>query len=275
MKTKSFIPVALAMVAALSIVSCKCNSKKTQKPTQEEVQQQKQALADSVLADIDALTEQYIDASSKSFRLQVMQLTDEEKLLKPDYLLDPSVANNLVTRSQKINALAIYIVEAGIRRIYDMPIDNVKESIAKLAVDLNYPIDLDYSISNSPVSEKTKARYDAFKQRGDMVSFWQFEYALVCEIDYIVANNPNLFFNKITEEQWQSFYQRKLSRMKPIEDLAQYDEEMAQLYDYITRNRVLATQKERDLNNQTKESAKQFRIANKDKYIARRNALLQ
>jgi len=66
------ILIAVAMVAALSMVSCKNNKKaESQEPTQEEVQEMKQALADSVLAEIDAIAEKLYDASSKSFRLQL------------------------------------------------------------------------------------------------------------------------------------------------------------------------------------------------------------
>ncbi len=106
---KNNILIALAMLAVLTMVSCKNNNKKAQSqdPTQEEVQEMKQALADSVLAEIDAFVDEYIDASSKSFKIRDLELTENEKSVRPDYLLDPSVANNLVTRSQKINALVI------------------------------------------------------------------------------------------------------------------------------------------------------------------------
>jgi len=84
------------------MVSCKNNNKKTQSknPSQEEVQEMKQALADSVLAEIDAFADQYSDAASKAFRLQAMELTDDEKQVKPDYLLDPSLVSKFVTKSQ-------------------------------------------------------------------------------------------------------------------------------------------------------------------------------
>jgi len=272
---------ALTLIACVAIcsamtVSCK-NNKKSQniEPTQEEIQQQKQELADTVWAEIDALAERYIDASKKSFRLQVMELTDAEKMLKPDYLLDLSVANNLVTKSQKISALAIYIIDAGLRKIYDMPTNDIKETIAKIAAEVDFPIDMEYTLSNSPVSEKTKGRYEVFKERGELATFWQFEYAIISEIDYIIANNPDLYFSKITEEQWQSFYTRKQSRMEPIKELAKYDQEKAQVYDFINQNRIFTSQEDRDHFNQTKDTAKQYCIDNKEIFISRRNALLE
>ncbi len=264
--------IALVAICATMAISCK---NKANEPTPEEIQAQKVALADSVLAEIDALVDQYCDASSKAFRLQAMELTDIEKMVKPDYLLDPSLSGTFVTKSQKFNALVIYIIEDGIRKIYDMPREDGQEAIAKLAAELNYPFDTDFSVSDQPVSQKTKARYDAFKDRGELASFWQFEIALIAEIDYIISHNPDLFFSKISEEQWQQYYHRKTTRLQAIEKLAKYDDEVALLLEFRNKYRISSSDQEIEIVNQSKESAKQFRIANKDKFIAKRNALLQ
>jgi len=275
MKTKSFIIVALAMVAALSMVSCQCNSKKTQKPTQEEVQQQKQALADSVLAEIDAIAEKLYDASSKSFRLQFLTLTDKEKLVKPDYLLDPSIAYTLVNKTQKINALAIYCLEKGVRKIYDMPCEEVNEAIAKLAIDLNFPMDMEYVAGEAPLSEKMRKTYETCKERGEQNLFWQFEYATFLEINYVIANDPELFFNKITEEQWVAYYERKTEALNAIKELAKYDEEMALLWDFRNKNMVTSSEEEREKMFSSFESSRQLYKENKDRFSEIRNALLQ
>jgi len=272
---KSYIFIALAMVAALSVVSCKCCSKKSQEPTQEEIQVQKQALADSVLAEIDALADQYAKERSNSFRIRTFELTEEEKMVKPDYLLDPSEARNFVTKSQKINALAIYAVEYGVRKIYDMPVDEVSEVMAKLATEVNFPIDVKHESSNAPISEKIIKLYEAYKERGESADFWQFQVAIVIENSYIIAQNPELFFSKITEEQWQSKIASGKTWFKAIEELAPYDPEMTQLLERRNKNRTYKSDEERDIHNSSLKSAKEFRIANKDKYIANRNALLQ
>jgi len=274
---KSYILFAVAIIAAITMVSCKNNSKKSQsqKPTPEEVREKKQALADSVLADIDEYAEMYADAASKSFRLQAMELTDEEKMLKPDYLLDASFATNLVTKSQKINALVIYIIEDGVRKIYDMPREEVQEVIAKLAADVNFPFETSYMVGDSPVSDKIRARYNALKERGELSIFWQFESVLIEELDYIICQNPDLFLSKITDEQWREYYVRKSSRIKALEELAKYDDEAAQLMEFRRKYRISTSDEERERLNQTVASAKQSRIANKEKFIARRNALLQ
>jgi len=264
-----------ACVAICSAMMVSCKNAKTVEPTAEEIQAQKQALADSVLADIDALAEQFSESQSKSFGFKFLELTDNEKLVKPDYLLDPSVASTLVSKTQKVNALAIYFVDNNLRTLYEMPCDEVKEAMAKLAAEVNFPVDVEYLTGDAPASEKMEKQYEICKERGDLAYFWQFEYALLSEISYVMANNPELFYSKITDEQWQTFNNRFKTIVRAVEKLAKYDEEMAQLWEFRCKYYPYTSDEENISNNQNAETAKQYHIVNKDKYVARRNALLQ
>jgi len=274
MKIKHIL-IALAMLAALSVVSCKNNKKAlSSEPTQEEVQEMKQALADSVLAEIDAIADEYILASENGFRFPDFELTDSEKMVKPDYLLDLSLVNTFVTKSQKINALAIYIVDYAIRQIYDMPLDEAKEVFAKLAVELNHPVSFENHTS-LPRSERIKMEYEKFKEAGDLAYFWQFQNAIIKETYYIIVQNPELFFSKITEEQWQQYIKRTNEKNKALRELAKYDEEMATVLEIFNQNRVVSSDEEKARVSASIETHKRHLIANKDKFIANRNVLLQ
>lgn len=264
--------IAFAMLAALTMVSC---NNKPQEPTQEEVQEMKQALADSVLATIDAIADEFSVASENGFNPRCVELTEKEKQVKPDYLLDPSEADKFVTKSQKVNALAIYVVELGVREIYGMPTEKIKETITKLAAEVNFPIDLDQRDSNVPLSERIKSEYEKCKENGELALFWQFENAIVVEMAYVLANNPDLFYSKITEDQWKNFCQRRYARLNAIKELAKYDEEMAMLLEFHNKYRPSKSDAERDAKDRSIESAKQYSIANKEKYIGMRNAMLQ
>ncbi len=270
------ILIALVLVAALLMVSCRNNKKiQSQELSQEEVQEMKQALADSVLAQIDTLAEQFLDASSQTFNLKTMELTKAEIIVKPDYLLDPSVASTLVTKSQKINALAIYTIELGIRQLYQMPSNDIEEVIAKLAADVNHPIDTDFLTSDATRSEKIRREYEICKERGDIAYFWQYQYALVTEISYILAQNPELYFRIITGEQWRAYCRLVDFKLNAIKKLAEYDEEMAQILEFRNKYRVSNPNQEKERIDHSIETVYQFHIANKDKFIAKRNALLQ
>jgi len=265
--------IAFVAICSAMIVSCG-NNKKTQEPTSEEIQAQKQALADSVLAEIDAFADEYIYAANQSFKIQYFELTEEEKLTKPDYLLEPSYASQLVSKSQKATALAYYSVDRLVRVIYDMPTNEIDEVMAKLIAELNHPWG-EYKKKDVPVSELMKQAYLTCKENGDLAYFWQFQNAIIVETSYIIAQNPELFFSKITEEQWNNYRTRYASSYNAISKLSKYDDEMAALLDLTLQYKVAASVEESKSSNATIESAKQFRTANKDKYIAKRNALLQ
>jgi len=278
---KSYVLIALAVVAALSMVGCKNNNKKAQsqeavqEPTQEEVQKMKQALTDTVLAQIDAFAEEYITASGNSFTFRGLELTEDEKLNKPDYLLDPSVANNLVTKTQKVNALAFYLVDYGVRMLYDMPTEEAKEAITKLAMDVNYPIDTDHMQVGNNLAEVTKSHYEKCKERGELALFWQFHNAMIKETYYIIVQNPELFFSKITEEQWQQYIKRTNEKNEALRKLAKYDEEMAAVLDIFNKTRTVSSDEEKAKRTASIETHKRYLIADKDKHIANRNILLQ
>ena len=46
----------------------------------------------------------------------------------------------MVTKSQKMNALAILMMERPIRMAYGMPIEEINEVIARFAAEVNYPV---------------------------------------------------------------------------------------------------------------------------------------
>jgi len=251
-----------------------CKNTKTTEPTPEEIQAQKVALADSVLAQIDSLIDTYIDYSVNNFDFRNFKLDEAEMLIKPDYLLDPSEADGYVTKSQKINALAIYGVDLLIRSLYDMPLDEAKGAMAKLAAELNHPIDFS-KVNDMTRKERIKKEYEICKGRGDLAYFWQFQYAVAVEIIYVLSHNADLFFSKITEEQWQSFYCKLETNFSAICSLAQHDEEMSALNDFMDKVRVTSSDKERGEILSSIENSKHYFTSHIEQQAAIRNALLQ
>jgi len=271
---KSYILIAVAMVAALTMVSCKNN--KSQEPTQEEIEAQKIALADSVMAKVDAIANQFIDASKESFTFRSRMLTEQEKAIKPDYLFDPSEVTNLTTTPQKARAIGIMIIDLGVRYLYEMPIDETKEAISRLALEINMPTDvLSASANQQDISEIHRKIYNNCKENNKLDIFWQCCYAIVIETCYIIAQNPDLFFSKITENEHQAFSQTYSAVIDAIEELAKYDEEMASLLELRNESRLVNNDEQVAEVYSSLESTKQFVNDKKDKNIARRNALLQ
>jgi len=266
-----------ACVAVCCAMMVSCKNRKITEPTSEEIQAQKVALADSVLAEIDNYVDEFITDYGNCYGLRAasFELTEAEKLVKPDYLLEPSMVNEFVTKTQKANALTIYIVELGVREMYGMPLDETKEAITKLAIDVNFPFDADQYEADVPLSERIKAEYEKCKESGDVAFFWQFQSVITLETGYIVSQNPVLFFNKITEEQWQAYVKMVNETNNVMRELAKYDKEMADVLEMFNQNRLVPSDGEWAMINTSIESAKQFNLAQKDKFIAKRDALLQ
>ena len=265
------------MVAAMT-VSCK-NNKKAEKATNataEVVETAKIILADDVVATLDEIAKPILESSGSAAPESIIAsaLTEEEKLIKPDYLLEASQANEMVTKSQKLNALAILFVERPIRIAYGMPTEETDKVIAHLAAEVNDPISFDDEMNLTP-AEKTKMAYEAHKERGDIADFWQYNFAIQIEISYLISKNTDAFFRNITNEQYDLFTSRYRSSRSAVRVLAEYDEDLASILEFHDANRAAGSDEESDVLFATKESAKQHMVAYKDIFVARRANLLK
>ncbi|MCQ2066428.1 MAG: hypothetical protein MJY65_02065 [Bacteroidaceae bacterium] len=275
---KYFFYLALAVCAAMT-VSCKNKNAKNvenEKSAKEVVEVTKTILADDVLSAIDGFAQTYIEETGKNSISSIIaaNLTDKEKLVKPDYLLDPKEANSMITRSQKINALAILVVENEIRKAYGMPIDESKESIARLIIDLNHSISLENQEKMS-ISEKIKEDYNNCREQGEIAAFWQFNSAVMREIFYIVSQNPEPFFRNMTDEQCASIGIRFKSCRDAAIALAEYDEEIAAVIDAFSKYRNKGENNDADTVFSSVSSMKQYFISSKDAFAAYRAELLK
>lgn len=275
---KYYTFIVLAMATAM-IASCKDNNKKAEEAadaTAEVVEAAKTILTDDVLATIDDFAIIYLDESN-NFDVQefiTSGLTEKDKMIKPDYLLDPAQTSGLVTRSQKFAALAILSSERAIRAAYGMPVEKSTEAIVRLCAELNHPLTHD-DISNLKTSDRIRKFYEVCKERGELDYFWKLNSAFMAEFLYLMVCNPDPFLNNLTDEQWASFKKRYDSYLHTVRILANYDEEIASVVNIINETNSISNEEEASGIFDTKESGMQRILQAKDKYIARRNALLE
>ena len=271
---KYYLLIALAMVAGMT-VSCK-NNKKAEEATEEVVEAAKLVLTDDVLATLDEIAKPMLESSGGVTPESIIAsaLTEEEKLIRPDYLLEASQANELVTKSQKLNALAILYVERPIRIAYGMPTEETDEVIARFVAEVNDPVSFDDQVNLTP-AEKTKKAYEFYKENGDVTDFWQYLYAIQVELNYLISNNPDAFFRNITNEQYDLFTSRYRSSRSAVRVLAEYDEDLASILEFHDANRAAGSDEESNVLFATKESARQTFTDFKDMYVSRRAYLLK
>jgi len=264
----------MSIIAALTIVSCK-NQNRTSQASREELEELKQELTDSVLNAIDELESSYEALSNNTVSIPTLTLSEEEMRIKPKYLLEPSIVNDLVTTYQKLNALAIFVVELNVRKAYGMPVEEVKGVIAKLAMELNHPIGLDLLTSESTMSEKISAEYSKCKENGELIYFWKFQGAILAEINFLFAQDPDIYFSRLTDQGWQSQIQMNMYVVDAMKELAPYDPEIASALSQAVQNRTLTDDGMNGLVGSSVDDARTYYLANRDYLIARRNSLIQ
>jgi len=270
---RTFILLSILSICCAVMVSCK-NTKQSE-PTPEEIQAQKVALADSVLAKIDAIAEKYINLSNNAYFFDNISLTEAEKMIKPDYLLEPGEYCNFITRNQKVNALAIYEVEYYIRMLYDIPTDEVAEVMTKLATETNLPSDSEILTSDKSASEMLREAYMDCKEKNEIAYFWRFQIAVIREMSYLLAKNPEFYLTKISEETWASYREYWDYAYQAITTLAPYDAEIALILN--TFDPIANGVNYNEIREAYSTIPSSIKTLKADKYqaIAKRNALLK
>ena len=273
---KYYLFIALAMVAVMN-VSRKNNKKaEASEADAEVVEAAKTVLADDVLATIDEFAKIYTDENNffDVPKFITSCLSEEEKMIKPDYLLDPASTSELITKSQKVAALAILCLEKSIRTAYGMPGEASAEAIERLCAELNYPLAND-DFKDLKASDRIRQFYEICKESGELASFWQFNFVVINELAYLISQNPDIFFRNITEEQFATFYTRYKSCYAAVKEIANYDEEVAAALKALEENRCVSSSEESAKAYGSLANAKRTMTNSKEVYAARRAALLK
>lgn len=199
MKKFAVIALALAMVA---IPSCKNQNKKAaESSAKKEISQKEQYATEDLKINIENLIASAKQMKPVPFASKEeggkITLTTKEKMVKPDYLLEFSAANDLVTLSQKYRAIAMYAVDEMIAKLYEMPTSEYTSTEAKLLLDINDSALKAFADADKSTNEATQAaiaalvdaEYDA--NRANFL--WETVAASLVEQIYILTQNIDKF----------------------------------------------------------------------------------
>jgi hypothetical protein len=225
MKKLSILAVAFA---AMTFAACGGN--KTTQPTeqkdteksfeQEQIEASIKMHFDSIASELGNLKQ--LPIVSKDGKLSI---TDQEKQVKPDYLLNSSVADNAMTLSEKYRVLSALQVDKELAKLYDMPTDDYDKAITKLAADINDPsfkaVDADASLY-----ETSQALYDAMNQNGRINYFWQIVASSLVEELYITTQNTEKFIGSFTDDAAANVTFRIFLIQDALGRLKQYDPDL-------------------------------------------------
>ena len=195
-----------------------------------------------------------------------IKLTKEELQVKPDYLLDPAVAENATVLSEKYRLLSALDIDRRTAKLYEMPTEDYDKAITKLAADINDP---SFKIldNEGSVSETTQTLYDEMEKNGRLNYFWQLAASSLVEQLYLANQNSDKYLSTFTDEAAANTTFRIVLILDALNRLSQYDPEIKPVADALAPLEVLNATSVSELKAQIAEA--------KDKINAAREALIK
>ena len=149
-------------------------------------------------------------------------LTKQEKQVKPDYLLTPSVADDATTLTEKYRIMSALSVDKKIAALYEMPTEDYEKAITKLASDINDPSFKAIEDANT-IFETTTTLYDEMEKNGRINYFWQLAAAALVEQLYVINQNSEKFLSNFNDDAAANVTFRIVLILDAVNRLAQYD----------------------------------------------------
>ena len=226
MKKLSIFAVA---IAAMAFTSCGGNkSAQTAEQTdsvksfeQEQVEAKIKIELDSIASELGKLKKLPVIQEGENG----IQLSDKERQVKPDYLLDPAVAENATTLAEKYRMLSALSVDKTIAKMYEMPIEDYDVAINKLLADINDPSFKDIEDAGT-IFETSQAVYDAMNANGRINYFWQLVATSLVEELYVMTQNTEKFISAFDDESASSISFRIVLLTDAVKRLATYDPDL-------------------------------------------------
>ena len=151
-----------------------------------------------------------------------VELTAEEKQVKPDYLINPSSAEDVATLAEKYRLLSVLGVDKRIAQLYEMPIDEYEKAISKLVAEINDPSFKAIEDAGT-IFETTSTLYDEMEKNGRINYFWQLASAALVEQLYVCNQNADKFLSAFNDEAAANVTFRIVLVLDAVNRLAQYD----------------------------------------------------
>lgn len=268
MKKLSYLAIAL-----VAITFAACGGKKNTQTTEDadslksfEQQQIEASIKmhfDSIASEIGKLQQ---PAFIKNNADGGIELSKEEKQVKPDYLLAAAAAEEATTLAEKYRMLSALTVDKKIAELYEMPVEDYDKAIAKLAADVNDPSFKEIEDA-ATIYETTTTLYDEMEKNGRINYFWQLAAASLVEELYVANQNTDKFLSVFDDEAAANVTFRVVLILDAINRLAEYDPEIKPVAEAIAPLDVLNATTVAELKTQLAEA--------KDKIAAARTALIK
>ena len=154
-----------------------------------------------------------------------VQLTKEEKQVKPDYLISADAADEATTLAEKYRILSALNVDKKIAAMYEMPTEDYDKAVTKLIADINDPSFKAIDDANT-LYETSQTLYDAMNENGRINYFWQMAAAALVEEIYVVNKNSEKFLANFTDDNAANITYRIVLILDAVQNLSKYDKDI-------------------------------------------------
>lgn len=234
MKKLTVILLALAVVV---LPSCKNQNKKkaAQEAGKTEISEKEKLVTEELKLNIQALGESVGKMKSVPFIYSsngAVKLSPQEKLVKPDYLLNPALVADLVTLTQKYRAVAMLSVDKAVSELYDMPVKEYEENIAKVAAEINDEALVEFAEAlhtNKAAGDAFTKFFDAEVEANRAPFFWEAVSAALVEQLFVCTKNIDKFISMFDDESASEVTYNFVCVHEGIKSLLEFYPEMESL----------------------------------------------
>jgi len=195
--------VLLVLAAALVVVapSCKNQNKKqaAQEQAKTEISDKERYVTEDLKINLGNLLESVNKMNTVPFvsgKNGEVTLSEQEKMVKPTYLIEPKATDNVVTLTQKYRAVSILSIDKLVAEMYEMPTTDYVAAISKLNIEINDPALKEFAENtkaNVDAGENIKNFCDAEMEAARANFFWEAVAASLVEQVYILTRNIEKF----------------------------------------------------------------------------------
>lgn len=263
MKKLSVLAIAFAAIAIAACTGQKSNQNTETADSlksfeQDQIEQNIKVQIDSISAELGKLQQlPFVQENNGG-----LQLTKEEKQVKPEYLLPANVAEDAATLAEKYRLLSALMVDKKIAALYEMSVEEYDKEISKLTADINDPSFKAVEDANT-LFETTSTLYDAMNQNGRINYFWQLAAAALVEQLYVVNQNSDKFLSVFNDEAASNVTYRIILLLDAIKRLEAYDPEIKPVADALAPLNVLNATTVAELKTQLAAAKDQIEAARK------------
>lgn len=230
---KSFVNTMSALAIGVLLASC---GNKTATPANDQDSAQI-VLSDSVITQLDSIASIIGDAAGvdnfvAKLKSGELSLSEQQKKVKPDYLLTKTDISDLQTLQEKYVAMGYLAIDNAVAAAYAMEDDDFYQTA-------NERLATETDIANEEKSEKAKkaplsidnakAFYAEMKKRNRLDVFFTAETAYCVEALYIISNNIDAYSPVLTDSVAATLAQHVSLAASGMQKLSEGNAQMAKM----------------------------------------------